>query len=183
MILSCPMNGTYLALCGAERGAVFNNPFMKKFFLISMLVLMAALPALAQDRIYKCGNEYTNTPTEEQKKNCKLLTGGNVTILQSPKPAAKASGAVAPPRQDSAAQRERDNDARGILESELRKTQERLAELTREDNNGEPEKRGDESRNYQKYLDRVSELKASMARAESDIAGIKRELGRSPAGK
>jgi hypothetical protein len=161
---------------------------MKKFFLIPLVMLLLALPALAQDRIYRCGNEYTNTATEEQKKTCKLVTGGNVTIVQGAKPAAKASGSArttdaAPPRQDGAAQRERDHDARGILESELRKTQERLAELTREYNNGEPEKRGDESRNYQKYLDRVAELKASLARAESDIAGIKRELGRAPAGK
>jgi hypothetical protein len=161
---------------------------MKKLFLISLLMLAAAVPALAQDRIYRCGNEYTNTATEEQKKNCKLVSGGNVTIVQAAKPAAKASGGArsgetAPPRQDGAAQRERDNDARGILDSELRKTQERLAELIREYNNGEPEKRGDESRNFQKYLDRVAELKASIARAESDVAGIKRELARSPTGK
>jgi hypothetical protein len=75
-------------------------------------------------------------------------------------------------------QRARDSDARGILESELRKAEARQAELLREYNNGEPEKRGDEARNYQKYLDRVTELKAGIARNDSDIAGIKRELGR-----
>jgi hypothetical protein len=48
-------------------------------------------------------------------------------------------------------------------------------------NNGEPEKMGNESRNHQKYLDRVAELKASIARNESDIAGIRRELGRAGA--
>jgi hypothetical protein len=41
--------------------------------------------------------------------------------------------------------------------------------------NGEPEKQGIESRNYQRYLDRVAELKAAVARAESDVAGIQRE--------
>ena len=41
-----------------------------------------------------------------------------------------------------------------------------------------PRKQGIESRNYQRYLDRVAELKAAVARAESDVAGIRRELGR-----
>lgn len=159
---------------------------MKKVFLILPLALAIALPALAEDRIYRCGNEYTNTATEAQKKDCKLVTGGNVTIVQTPKASAPVRGPVADPsapRADAAAQRERDNDARGILESELKKTEARLAELVKEYNNGEPEKRGDEGRNYQKYLDRVAELKANIARAESDIAGIKRELGRLPASR
>jgi seryl-tRNA synthetase len=159
---------------------------MKTVFLALLCTLAVALPVAAQDRIYRCGNEYTNTATEEQMKNCKLVTGGNVTIVQSTKPAGKASGSsrAAPDptaaRQDGAAQRERDNDTRAILESELKKTQDRLAELQREYNSGEPEKRGDEARNYQKYLDRVAELKSSIARAENDISGIKRELGRVP---
>jgi hypothetical protein len=55
--------------------------------------------------------------------------------------------------------------------------------LTREYNSGEPEKRGDEARNHQKYIERVAELKASLARNDSDIAGIRRELGRVPASK
>jgi seryl-tRNA synthetase len=82
----------------------------------------------------------------------------------------------------SGEQRARDSDARLILQSELKKAQARQEELQREYNNGEPEKRGDESRNHQKYLDRVAELKASLARNESDVAGIRRELDRLPAG-
>lgn len=162
---------------------------MKKVFLTSLWLLAVLVPAAAQNRIYRCGNEYTNTATETQIKNCKLVTGGNVTVVQSPRPAKASSGAraasadSAAARPDAAAQRERDNDARGILESELKKTQDRLAELVKEYNNGEPEKRGDEARNYQKYLDRVAELKASIARAEGDIAGIKRELDRAPVHK
>jgi len=180
---------------------------MQKRLLISLLAGFSFLSVQAQDkpaaaekttvdksatqgRIYKCGNEYTNTASAEQLKNCKLVTGGNVTIVpaQRPAPVAKASGAArtpadTAPRADATAQRERDNDARGILESELKKTESRLAEMKAEFNGGDPEKRGDESRNYQKYLDRVAELKANIARAESDIAGIKRELGRVPSGK
>ena len=81
-------------------------------------------------------------------------------------------------RVDAGDQKQRDSDARDILESELKKAETRHAELVKEYNNGEPEKLGPEHRNHQKYLDRVAELKASIARTESDIAGIRRELSR-----
>ena len=85
------------------------------------------------------------------------------------------------PRVAATEQRARDSDSRAILETELRKAETRQAELLKEYNNGEPDKLGPETRNHQKYLDRVAELKASILRNESDIAGIKRELGRAPA--
>ena len=84
---------------------------------------------------------------------------------------------------DGTEQRARDSDSRAILEAELKKAEARQADLSAEFNKGEPEKRGDESRNYQKYTDRVADLKSSLARNESDIAGIKRELSRLPAAK
>lgn len=133
----------------------------------------------AGDRIYRCGNEYTNTIAEGNPKGCKLVEGGNVTVVQAVRPtpvklASNNNGA----RVDSSDQRARDADARAILEAELRKAQARQQELAVEYNNGDPEKRGDEHRNHQKYLDRVAELKAAIARNDSDMAGIQRELGR-----
>ena len=82
-------------------------------------------------------------------------------------------------RVDPAAQRQRDGEARRILLDELRKEEVKLAELQRDYNNGEPERRGDE-RNYQRYLDRVAEMKAAIARKEADIAALKRELAKLP---
>jgi hypothetical protein len=70
-----------------------------------------------------------------------------------------------------------------ILESEVKKAESRQADLLREYNSGQPEKRGGEAQDNKKYLDRVAELKASLARNESDMAGIRRELGRVPASK
>ena len=64
-------------------------------------------------------------------------------------------------------------------ENELRRDEERLAELRKEYNNGEPERLGSE-RNYQKYLDRVADLKAAIARKEGDVAAIRRELSKLP---
>jgi hypothetical protein len=84
-------------------------------------------------------------------------------------------------RVDSSEQRAKDTDARMILESELKKAEVMQEDLIKQYNNGEPEKLGPETRNHQKYLDRVAELKASIARNEGDIAGLRRELGRSGA--
>lgn len=161
---------------------------------IPLVAILLVLAGPTQAEIYRCGNEYTNKITDAQKGQCKLLEGGNVTIIQGFKapaaaaaaapsgsagsPVRLASAAPSPARVDSADQKARDSDARLILESELKKAEGRNTELLREYNNGEPDKRGDEARNYQKYLDRVAELKATLARNESDIAGIRRELGR-----
>ncbi len=92
---------------------------------------------------------------------------------------AAASARPGDTRVDPAAQRARDSDARRILGEELQREEQRLAELQKEFNNGEPERRGDE-RNYQKYLDRVADMKAGIARKEADIAAIKREIGKLP---
>lgn len=150
---------------------------------VSLIAIFFAVNSHGQSRIYRCGNSYTNNVSEAQAKGCKLVEGGNVTVVEGVRaaPAAPVRVATVAPRSDDNEQRARDNDTRTILEAELKKAQARQAELVREYNNGEPEKLGPETRNHQKYLDRVAELKASIARNESDIAGIQRELGRVPA--
>ncbi len=161
---------------------------MKYVLLIPLLATLGMGHSFAQDRIYRCGNEYTNTVPAGQKHNCKLLDGGNVTVVQAQRPAAAAPVRVAAATQtgqriDAPEQRSRDSDAKQILESELKRSQLRREDLLKEYNNGEPEKLGPETRNHQKYLDRVAELKANIARNDSDIAGIQREIGRAPASK
>jgi hypothetical protein len=156
---------------------------MKTIYLIPLATLLLATGSWAQNRIYRCGNEYTNTVSEAQAKNCKLVSGGNVTVVQGQRPArAAASSQPGQPGQrvDAGDQRAKDSDARLILESELKKAEARQADLLKEYNNGEPEKLGPEHRNNQKYLERIAELKAAISRNESDIAGIRRELGRVP---
>jgi len=168
---------------------------MKIFPLTALLIAtaLAGTAVQAQDRVWRCGNEYTNNTAEAQRRGCKLVEGGNVTIVQGTRPAASASssgggsraGGSSPagsPKVDSTEQRQRDSDARAVLESELKKAQSRQAELLKEYNNGEPERQGNE-KNYQKYLDRVAEMKAQIERNESDIAGLQRELSRLPAGR
>ena len=164
---------------------------MKKTLTALILIAAAAPAAWAQDRIYRCGNEYTNNAQQARERGCKLVEGGNVTVLQgSSRPAAAvpaASGggaAVSPPSAPRVAnndQKARDADARAILESELRKAEARHAELVKEYNGGAPERNALDLRNPQRYIERTAELKANVARSEGDIAGIKREIARLPA--
>lgn len=154
---------------------------MKIVFLIPLLACVVGTTTWAQARIYRCGNEYTNTVTEAQAKNCKLISGGNVTVVQAQKPASRPVGAAQPgQRVDSSDQRAKDSDSRLILESELKKAETLQMELLKEYNNGQPEKQGTEASNPQKYQDRVAQLKSGIARNERDIEGIRRELSRVP---
>ena len=107
---------------------------MKKTLITLMLMAVAAPAAWSQDRIYRCGNEYTNNAVQAKERGCKLVEGGNVTVVQGNRPAAATapvvSGAAASspsgaPRVNSSDQRARDSDARAILESELRKAEAR----------------------------------------------------------
>ena len=167
---------------------------MKPTVLLSISTLLLAgsvSAAFAQERIYRCGGkegatpEYINNARDAQSRGCKQIEGGNVTVVQSlpqSRPAVRvAAAAQASPAASNEAQRARDSDTRAILESELKKAELRLAEQQKEYNNGQPEKQGIEGRNYQRYLDRVAEMKESIARHESDIAGLKREISRLPA--
>lgn len=158
--------------------------------LLAMGLWAAVLSAQAQSQIFRCGTEYTNNPTPEQKKTCKELDGGNVTVIQAPKAkgsSANKSPVPVPPtadqvKVDPSVQKARDSDARAILESEQRRAEQRVAELQREYNGGQPERRGEEVRNQQRYSERIALLKDSLARAEADLAGIRRELSRAGAG-
>ncbi len=149
--------------------------------------------AQVEKPIYRCPSAngitpYTNDKLEAGRQGCTPMVGGNVTIVQSTRvaqpglglaPVKIATATQAGSRIDGAEQRTRDSDAKAILESELRKAEAKQADLLKEYNNGEPGKIGGEAQNNQKYIDRVAEMKANIARNDSDIAGIRRELGRS----
>jgi hypothetical protein len=158
------------------------------------LTVCAAFAPAAQAQeparpVYRCPGPpvlYTDaiTPQEAQQRGCRTIEGAPVTIVQTPRGRAPASAPASAPRPaearvDPAAQRARDSDARRILNDELRREEARLAEMRREFNNGEPERQGDE-RNYQRYLDRVAEMRAALARKEADVAALQRELAKLP---
>ncbi len=169
----------------------------KVLTVLSVVLSTAAWAQAAPAPVYRCpGNPvlYTDalSANEAKDKGCRTLEGSPITVIQGPAPKAKvvnaavggpaSGGAAARPaeaRVDPADQKARDTDSKRILAAELRKEEERLGALQKEFNAGEPERRGDE-RNYQKYTERVAELKASIARKEGDIVSIKREIAKLP---
>lgn len=182
------------------------NPLLTLW--VGAAALMGPQPSVAQDTarpVYRCPGPpvlYTDaiTPEEARERNCRGIDGAPLTVVQTPRRpspapagapgAAAAASPVSPAapggpgaatrpdtRIDPAVQRARDADARRILEAELRREEERLEFLRREFNNGEPERRGEE-RNYALYQQRVAEMRAAIGRKESDIAAIRRELGK-----
>lgn len=194
--------GTAGAYWDRTSGLVLPNQDMKHFTLspclafsrlwrpFACLTLVLAPAGSVYAEVYRCpGNLYTDalSPKEAAAKGCKTLDGAPITVIQSATPraasnanrSAGSSAASGSPENKVASeeQKARDTDARRILEAELRKEEAALEALKKDYNNGQPERRGDE-RNYQKYLDRVNEMKASLTRKEADVASLRRELSK-----
>lgn len=165
---------------------------MKRWMILGVWsAVSAVVPAqvIAQERIYRCGNEYTNSAALAKQRNCQVVEGGHVTVVHNgggsapakPSGAASATQPAGNSRSvqiDPGQQKARDNDARAILQAELSKAQDKLRALQEEYNGGNPIKSALELRNPQVYSERLEALKASIARQESDVAGIQRELAR-----
>ncbi len=145
--------------------------------------------ALAQtaSTVYRCPGPpvlYTDSITlkDAQDKSCRKIEGGPITIVQGQRPVAASAADLSrhgDTRIDPAQQRTRDGERRFVLETELREAEDRLAATQRDYAGGNAERRGDE-RNDQRYLDRMAELKASIARQESDLQALKREISKLP---
>jgi hypothetical protein len=171
---------------------------------VAWSLALALLPAWGQGSpkpVYRCPGPpvlYTDaiSESEARAKSCRVIEGAPVTVIQGPArrtggdaagaarpaPTAPASPAASRPaetRIDAATQRARDTDSRRILEAELRREEEALAQLKRDFNNGEPERRGDE-RNFAKYQERVAEMRAAIGRKEADLVALRRELAKLP---
>ncbi len=161
------------------------------------------MAALAQQAVYRCGQEYTNAPREPGL--CEPLAQQAITVINGTRPApstvpasnamparstkpnagAAETALAGPPatpalaaRTSDVQQSERDAQARTILMQELDKARTQLAQLVQSYNHGEPEKWATETRHHQKYLDRVAEMKAAIERTERDIDSLQRELVR-----
>ncbi|MDL1860530.1 DUF4124 domain-containing protein [Betaproteobacteria bacterium PRO7] len=155
------------------------------------MLCTAGVPAsaLAQSDIFVCVDEQGRKTYQNvgAPKGCKKVDVQPILTVPAPKlparpnssPSANESRAVTPasfPRVDGETQRSRDNDRRRILEEELRVEQDKLTRLRAEYNNGEPERRGDETRNFARYQERVQRLQEEIQRSENNVASLQREL-------
>jgi hypothetical protein len=125
-------------------------------FLVLAYVLSYALSgtsALGNEApVWRCGNMYTNQPRADQScESLTLNTREETQVLQAPRPAHKAT--VSAPKVDSLAQRERDGQAKDILNNELKRLNERCQAQTQS---------------------------PALQRCAADQAALKRELARLP---
>ena len=115
---------------------------------------------------------YSNVPVKNARKV--MCFEPVKPPAQSAQPAASDSDAQRP-RVDSTTQRQRDDERRGILESELAAEQQRLEDARRTLAEQEAIRHGDE-RNYQRVLDRLKPYQDAVVQHEKNIASLKQEL-------
>jgi len=125
-----------------------------------LIYVLSAIPALGNEApVWRCGNMYTNQPRADQScESVTLSTREETQVPQPPRPptptAASTSAGKAPaPRVDSLAQRERDGQAKDILNNELKRLNERCQAATQS---------------------------TAQQRCAADQAALKRELSRLP---
>ncbi len=165
---------------------------MRLLALTSSLLLSSFLPApaFAQSDIFLCTDDagrktFQNTGAG---KGCKRLDVQPLVTVPAPRlpPVSANSNPVRPamdqraaanfPRVEAETQRARDSDRRRILEDELKGEEDKLARLRSDFNNGQPERNGDETRNYARYQERVARMQDDIQRSESNVAALRREL-------
>jgi hypothetical protein len=143
-----------------------------------LLLTLAGSAALAQQPVFRCGQEYTNAPVDPT--GCERLAGQAVTVIPGTRvqvgttPAVSEASPSSPSvaKVESASQKQRDDMARAIVSVELDKARQRHAELQLQ------------YRKAQQPTDSAaqSQLKAAIDRTQRDIDSLQRELDRRPAG-
>ncbi len=164
-----------MALAGLAWGGAGSAQTKKRAADKPIERIEAEAPAKANGGVFKCVDRDGNITYGNvgDVKGCKRIETDAVNSVPFPRAVAPAGRASA--KSDGGAQRARDTDRRRILQEELSSEEKKLAELRKEFNSGEPERKGDE-KNYQKYLDRSEKLKADVARSESNVESLRREL-------
>lgn len=140
----------------------------------------------AESDVYLCVDEngkkeYKNTGTT---KGCKKVDLPGINLVPAPvlpasakKTQSKPASAPADfPKVDEGTQKARDSDRKQILQDELKAEELKLANLKKEYNNGEPERRGDE-KNFAKYQERTIMMKDDISRTEKNVEALRREIG------
>ena len=124
-------------------------------FLVLAYVLTSSMVLGNEAPVWRCGNMYTNQPRADQScESVTLSTREETQVPQPLRPPTPASKTTAPaPRVDSLAQRERDGQAKDILNNELKRLTERCQAATQS---------------------------TAQQRCAADQAALKRELSRLP---
>ncbi len=151
-------------------------------FLFSTVLFAMVVTAVRADVMYQCVDEdghktFSNVKPSGKGVRCTAMDLAPSTSVPAPKPAAKVPTPANFPKVGEGAQKERDNDRRRILESELAAEQKSLEQAKRDLAEQEAIRSGDE-RNYQRVLDRLEPFKNKVALHERNIEAIQKELAK-----
>ena len=183
------MNQSFLNVRTSRAGFSVSPNALRSLSLAGVVALGLSSTAVAQaGSIYRCTSntgvvEYSNSgPGNSDGKKCEALNLPVITTIPAPKspaPGRDAGKASADgksfPRVSTDRQQKRDDARKKILRDEMRREREKLKALRDEYQGGEPERLGNE-RNYQKYLDRVEDLRTDITRGENNISALQQEL-------
>ncbi|MDK2122662.1 DUF4124 domain-containing protein [Parachitinimonas caeni] len=149
-------------------------------------LLGGMISGMAQAEIYKYVDSegrvtYSNMPIRGAKK----LDLGPAQVISSPRRGegggnpSSASRSPTPsdfPKVDTSTQKQRDQGRRKILEDEMRSEQQLLDTARKALSEGEQVRTGEERNNYQKYLDRVANLRNEVTLHEKNIQALNKEI-------
>ena len=168
--------------CGtAQDPAPWSITTLMSHRFLPLVLLLAAAPVLAETCKYvdKDGRTiYSNVPI----KNARKVTCFQAPPTPSPEPSTTPANTRPPATTDTSRarvepnmQRQRDNDRRQILESELAREQDALNEAKKALAEQEAVREGGE-RNYARMQERLKPYQDSVALHEKNIASLKQEI-------
>jgi hypothetical protein len=147
-------------------------------------VLLARLGAAqAADVMYQCIDEqghrtFSNVKLSDKSIKCTTMDlGPATTVPPAPSARPRTPSPAGFPKVEENAQKERDNDRRRILESELANERQNLDQARKDLSAQEAIRSGDE-RNYQKVLERLEPYKNKAALHERNVEAIEKELAK-----
>ncbi|HZF18929.1 MAG TPA: DUF4124 domain-containing protein [Burkholderiales bacterium] len=140
-----------------------------------VFLALAAPSGHAQSEVYKCPDAsgrptYTNVKRDTVGKNCTLVSK-EVQVVPSQAPAASSSS------RSSAANADRAENRRKILESELQNEQQLLSDAQQKLTEQEGIRSGDE-RNYARVQERLKPYQEAVDLHTKNIEQLRGELGR-----
>lgn len=162
------------------------NGMTRLFFGFCVAAALIAKTAAAQgDIMYQCIDEedghktFSNVKLTDKGIKCTTMELGPPASMPPPKasPGPKAASPRSFPKVGENAQKERDNDRRRILESEL-EVERRNLEQAKQDLAGQENIRNGDERNYQRVLERLEPFKNKAALHERNIEAIEKELAK-----
>lgn len=178
----------YNAAAWHTLSLLVTNEFTMNRLFSSLLFFSIGLSCVhvvhAQSDVYLCVDEhgkkeYKNTGAT---KGCKKVELEGINVVAAPvlpstakKTTSSASSPANFPKVDDSTQKARDSDRKQILLDELKTEEQKLGNLKKDFNNGEPERRGDE-KNFAKYQERTTMMKDDISRTEKNIEALKREI-------